>query len=159
MKTRTTLITILFISLLCSPSWSETVSMDDLVERGNLFYKKFTDVPFSGQVTGQFQGSIENGKEEGCWSTYFKNGQLSKKGIYENGNPDGTWAHYKYDKDRGEYFRKLEIWEQGNRISRTYPQIMVGRPEFLTEEDISEAKAYAKKLKAENCAIPHTLAP
>ncbi len=27
--------------------------MDDLVEREGLFYKKFTDVPFTGEVRGQ----------------------------------------------------------------------------------------------------------
>jgi hypothetical protein len=52
MKHITSLITILFISLLSSPSWSETVSWDDLVERNDLFYEKFTDVPFTGEVKG-----------------------------------------------------------------------------------------------------------
>ena len=35
-------LTILFISLLSAPSWSETYS--DLVFREGLFYQKFTDV-------------------------------------------------------------------------------------------------------------------
>ena len=42
----TTLVMILFVSLLtAAPSWSEGTSVDDLVERDGLFYKKFTDVP------------------------------------------------------------------------------------------------------------------
>ena len=61
MKPIITIITILFISLLSSPSWSET--MDDLVERDGLFYKKFTDIPFSGEITGLRNGRIKNGKE------------------------------------------------------------------------------------------------
>ena len=52
MKHVITLLTIIFISLLSSPSWSETVSWDDLVERDELYYKKFTDVPFTGKVSG-----------------------------------------------------------------------------------------------------------
>ena len=37
------LITILLISLISSPSWSETLTMDDLVEKEDLlFYKKFS---------------------------------------------------------------------------------------------------------------------
>ena len=43
-------LTISFITLLSSPSWSETVTMDDLVERNGIYYKNFTNVPFSGLV-------------------------------------------------------------------------------------------------------------
>ena len=40
---------ILFLLLiLSSPSWG--LSMDDLVQRGGLYYEKFTDVPFTGKV-------------------------------------------------------------------------------------------------------------
>ena len=53
-----TLAAILFISLLSSPSWSAT--LDDLVERNGLYYEKFTDVPFSGEVTGSAQGSFKD---------------------------------------------------------------------------------------------------
>ena len=49
MKRINTFLTILFISLLSSPSWSETI--DDLVERNGIYYKKFTDVPFTGAET------------------------------------------------------------------------------------------------------------
>ena len=41
----------------------ETVDWDDLVERDGLFYKKFTDVPFTGEVTGQKQGRLKNGEK------------------------------------------------------------------------------------------------
>jgi hypothetical protein len=46
--------------------------MDDLVERNDLYYEKFTDAPFTGEVTGKEQGSIENGKREGAWFSYYK---------------------------------------------------------------------------------------
>ena len=59
MKPIKTLFTILFISLLSSPSWS--VTLGDLVEREGIYYEKFTDVPFSGKVTGSEQGSFKNG--------------------------------------------------------------------------------------------------
>ena len=49
-------LTILFISLLSSPSWSQT--MDDLVERNGLYYEKFTDSPYSVKMTGVGQGSF-----------------------------------------------------------------------------------------------------
>ena len=48
MKPITTLLTIFFITLLASPSWSET--KDDLVERDGLYYKNFSNVPFDGKI-------------------------------------------------------------------------------------------------------------
>ena len=89
------LITILFLSLLSSPSWSET--MDDLVKRDGLYYEKFSDVPFSGKVTGLHKGSIKNGKKEGAWVGYRDDGQLSYKGNYKNGKEDGEWFFYSLD--------------------------------------------------------------
>ena len=61
MKLFKTLLTILFISLLSSPSWSVTIG--DLVERNGLYYEKFTDIPFTGKVTGKEQGDAEWAEE------------------------------------------------------------------------------------------------
>ena len=41
--------------------FSETVLADDLVVRNGIFYKKFTDVPFIGDVIGHQNGTIING--------------------------------------------------------------------------------------------------
>ena len=58
------------LMFLTSPSWSET--FDDLVERNGLYYKKFTEVPFTGKLTGQFQGSFKNGRpEDYCQQYHF----------------------------------------------------------------------------------------
>jgi len=71
MKQLTTLITILFISLLTSPSWSETVSVDELVTNPSdgLVYKKFTSVPFTGSTIptsySPLKGSYKKGKKHG----------------------------------------------------------------------------------------------
>ena len=43
MKKLTTLITVLYISLTASASWGQTLTLDDLVERGGLYYKKFIE--------------------------------------------------------------------------------------------------------------------
>jgi antitoxin component YwqK of YwqJK toxin-antitoxin module len=95
MKLLNTLITILFISLLSFPSWSAT--MDDLVYRGGIYYQKFTDVPFTGEMTGQIQGSFKNGKREGAWVGYWDNGQLYRKGNWKNGKEEGVWVSYNQD--------------------------------------------------------------
>jgi antitoxin component YwqK of YwqJK toxin-antitoxin module len=84
------LLTFLFPSLV----YGET--MDDLVKREGIFYKKFTDVPFTGKVTGKIQGSFKNGKEHGPWVTYYK-GKLSSKGTYKNGVKVGLLTVYHED--------------------------------------------------------------
>ena len=70
------------------------VTFDDLVERNDLYYEKFTDAPFTGEVTGKEHGSIENGKREGAWVTYYENGQLWYKGDYKSGKQEGAWVSY-----------------------------------------------------------------
>tara|TARA_B110000977_G_C10905195_1_gene426932 strand:- start:558 stop:758 length:201 start_codon:yes stop_codon:yes gene_type:complete len=61
--------------------------MDDLVKRGGLYYKQFTDVPFTGKVTGIEQGSIKDGKRDGAWIAYRENGTVDKEktGTFKNG--------------------------------------------------------------------------
>ena len=68
--------------------------MDDLVERDGLFYKKFTDIPFTGEMTGKGQGKIRNGKKHGSWVWYYDNGRISSKGTYKDGKKDGFWIRY-----------------------------------------------------------------
>ena len=87
-----TLLTILFISLLSSPSWSVTI--DDLVLRKGLYYKKFTDVPFSGDIKGRISGGFINGKFDGLFVHYWENGQLQTKGIYKDGKKEEKWVYF-----------------------------------------------------------------
>ena len=56
---------IIFTLLLTSVSWSKDVELKDLVKRESLYYEKFTDEPFTGNVIGLMQGKIKNGKKEG----------------------------------------------------------------------------------------------
>lgn len=101
MKLSKTLLVILFISLLSSQSWSET--RGDLVERENILYLKFSDVPFTGEISGNHvifgdvRGSVKNGKRVGAWVAYYGNGQLKEKGNYKNGKRDGVWVAYDID--------------------------------------------------------------
>jgi len=139
MKLIKTLLTILFISLLSSPSWSET--MDDLVERNDLYYEKFTNVPFTGKVTGEEQGSFKNGKREGAWVEYFENGQLKSNGHYKNGKYEGAWVfyyesgqlyargNYKNSKLKGawvSYYENGQIWFKGNYKNDKEEGVWVG---------------------------------
>ena len=84
-----------FAVLFCltsSVGWS--LDYKDLVQRDGLFYKKFTDVPFTGQVTGEEKGLFKNGKKEGSFFKYYKNGQLWSKGNFQNNKKEGSWIVY-----------------------------------------------------------------
>ena len=70
------------------------LTIDDLVKRNGLYYKKFTNVPFTGEVSGQVNGELINGKEIGEWEFYNKNGQLIIKGNYKDGKEYGRWVEY-----------------------------------------------------------------
>ena len=96
--------------------------MDDLVEREGTVYKKFSDVPFTGQVEGRYQGSLKNGLREGSWVGYHEKGQLGSKGDYKNGLREGSWvghhengqlsakADYKNGKAEGSW---VSYWDNG----------------------------------------------
>ena len=96
------LITILFITFLSSPTWSGTLTMDDLVEKEDLlFYKKFSIFspldflyPFTGEISGLQSGSFKNGKREGICVSYHKNGNIGIKEIYKDGKRDGFYKMY-----------------------------------------------------------------
>ena len=86
MKILFLIISIFFISL---PSWSETLTIDDLVERNDLYYKKFTNVPFTGEISGKENWKFKNGKKDGEWVYYHVNGKLFYKGNYKDGKKEG----------------------------------------------------------------------
>jgi hypothetical protein len=85
------LLTLLFPSI----AFGET--MDDLVKREGIHYKKYTDVPFTGKVTGLSQGTFKDGNQHGPWVGYWKIGQLRNKGTYKDGKMDGPWVSFLHD--------------------------------------------------------------
>ena len=90
-KTLMTFFTVLFC-LTSSVGWS--LEYKDLVERDGIYYKKFTDVPFTGKVEGKYQVTFKSGKKEGLVVRYWKNGQLHFKGFYKNGKKINLWITY-----------------------------------------------------------------
>ena len=104
--------------LFSSPSWGETVTIDDLVQRNGLYYKKFTDVPFTGEVSGKESGKIKKGKiaKDGKWLKYYENGQLEKKGNFKDWKPEG-FSEYYYENGQLKRFKdekKEGLWEYFN---------------------------------------------
>ena len=80
--------------VLLFPSLALGETMNDLVVRDGIYYKKFSEVPFSGKITGNTQGSFRNGKKHGPYVQYHNNGQLWSKGDYKDGKAVGPWVGY-----------------------------------------------------------------
>ena len=144
MKSLTLILTTLF--LFSSPVvWGEEVDYDDLVFRDGLYYKKFTDEPFSGDVVGQERGKVVKGKPEGKWTRWRENGQLIQRKNYKNGIPDGLFewyyengqlssrGHYKNGKYDGLYESYYPNGQLGSRGHyKNYKQ--VGKWEYYNED-------------------------
>jgi len=116
------ILSLIFTVMLSSPScaeglickftgWNCPVDFKDLVWRKGLYYKKFSDVPFTGKTTGKTQGTFKNGKKDGPCVDYWDNGQLESKGTYENGKMDGPYVSYH---DNGQ-FRAKGTLKDGKR--------------------------------------------
>ena len=120
------IISFILMSLVALPSWGET--MDDLVQRDGIYYKKFSDVPFTGEVEGKSQGRVKNGKRDGPWVNYRDDEQLWSKGDFKNGKKEGFWIYYW---ENGQLHKKGE-YKNGKKEGRwiTYSPFGSPRPGF-----------------------------
>ena len=73
-----------------SPIFAETLTMDDLVKRDELYYKKFTNIPFTGDILGIVSGKLKMGKKNGEWLYYYGNGQLRALYNYKDAKMEST---------------------------------------------------------------------
>jgi antitoxin component YwqK of YwqJK toxin-antitoxin module len=95
----------------------ESVDFKDLVKRDGVYFKKRTDVPFTGKTTGDEQGSFKNGKKVGSWIGYFDNGQLYSKGTYKDGKLDGPYVRY---------YKNGQLYSKGTYKDGKYDGAWVG---------------------------------
>ena len=114
---------IIFSLLIASVSWSNDLDyFNDLVEREGVYYEKFTDKPFSGTVTGLYQGKIKKGLKQGTWLSYWDSGQLGSRVNFIDGKEEGEYLQY-YEtgqlevkgnyKDGMAVGEWLEYWDNG----------------------------------------------
>ncbi len=96
----------------------ERVSEDELVKRNNIFFKKFTNTPFSGFVetyhkNGQLKvsGYLVKGKQNSLWEEYFSNGKKKSVGRYKMGQKDGSWKYYFLNSN----IKEKEFYKEGKK--------------------------------------------
>jgi antitoxin component YwqK of YwqJK toxin-antitoxin module len=91
------LTTLVILTGLFAPSLAvaeEGVKYGDLVKRERLYYKPFTEEPFTGKTVGLRQITFRRGKIHGSWASYYLNGQLWFKEIYKDGKLEGPSVIY-----------------------------------------------------------------
>ena len=101
------------MSLVSLPSWGENLTIDDLLQRNELYYKKLTNVPFTGKISGVENGSIKKGRQNGEWVSYHKNGQLWSVSNYNDGELDGHREYFNKDGS----LKRTETFKDGVKLS------------------------------------------
>ena len=78
-----------------------SIQIDEIVKRDDTFYRKFSNVPFSGRIesyhpNGQLKivGDLLDGKKVGNWIEYYLSGIKKSEGQFANGKKDGSWVYY-----------------------------------------------------------------
>ena len=78
-----------------------SIQMDEIVKRDDTFYRKFSNIPFSGRIesyhpNGQLKiiGALLDGKKVGNWIEYYLSGIKKSEGQFANGKKDGPWVLY-----------------------------------------------------------------
>ena len=79
-------------------SWSE------LERRGNTFFKKKTNKPFTGILKNFYPDgqvslidNFKDGKQHGEYVSYHPNGKILLKGEFKDGKQHGIWSEYHED--------------------------------------------------------------
>ena len=131
---------LIIFSLLLISCEQQTVTLEELEDKQNLFYLKSTGKLFTGNVESYLykNGYIKKGKIEGEWKEFHDNGQPWHKGNYKGGKRNGYWqgfwkdgtirwdGNYIDDKEEGKfshYTREGKVWtstiyENGKEIER-----------------------------------------
>ena len=78
-----------------------SIQIDEIVKRDDTFYRKFSNIPFSGHIesyhpNGQLKivGDLLDGKKVGNWIEYYLSGIKKSEGQFANGKKDGAWLYY-----------------------------------------------------------------
>ena len=86
--------------------------MNDLVERNDLHHEKFTNVPFTGEISGKKNGSFRKGKKNGGWLVYYGDGQLEEKGYVKDEKAHGLREYFNEDGS----LKRTETYKNGVKV-------------------------------------------
>ena len=99
------------------PTWSNSLSLDDLILRDGLYFEKFSNTPFTGNVSGLSEGQIKNGLKFGDWYYWYESGQLYQSVTYDAGKEIGASIIYY---ENGRIFSKMKNKWTGDSLIQSY---------------------------------------
>ena len=120
-------LTILLFFFASVSSYAKNLSKDDVVIREGLYYKKFSNTPFTGKLSGIENGKIKKGKREGQWLIYYEDGALQYNAFFKNGMLDGK---YKYYYSNGT-LRFEEVYKEGKKNGKNIAYYENGNIEVI----------------------------
>ena len=119
---RKTLLIVLPLLLISFSISQEPINYETtLIEKGQLYYTKDTNQPYSGPVFSLYEngkkkeeGSLKDGKQNGLWTSWYENGQKSGESNLTDGKFDGlqiSWYENGQKNEEGYY-------KNGKRIGK-----------------------------------------
>ena len=99
---------LIFLSACSDP----TIEFGNLVERGGVYYEKFSTEPFSGRVVGRTAGMLKDGRLHGLVTRFYSNGDLAYESQYDNGILHGRKISFG---DRGQ-IRRVQQFHNGKLV-------------------------------------------
>tara|TARA_S200000501_G_C20686168_1_gene683037 strand:- start:460 stop:921 length:462 start_codon:yes stop_codon:yes gene_type:complete len=121
---------LILLNIFCLNVWSsESLNCDEVIERENILYKKFTDIPYTGLVKSKCEkicsGRYLRGKPEGNCQTFWEKGGLHKDYNFINGLRNGTQKmyysngnlRYKYRMENEKIHGDFENWDEKGSLS------------------------------------------
>ena len=81
---------LIFLSACSDP----TIEFGNLVERGGVYYEKFSTEPFSGRVTGRTTGKLVDGRFDGLVYVFMEDGNLLYETNYKGGIKEGLQTRF-----------------------------------------------------------------
>ena len=110
---------LMLVTLTFNAFSEELSSWGQLLKRGNTYYKKSDNKPFSGVLKNFFpSGEIsvidhfKDGKQHGMFKSFHENGNLSMIGQFHEGKQVGDWSEYY---DNGSLYWKLK-YNNGKKV-------------------------------------------
>ena len=85
------IIIVLSISLSLAENINDYASLN---KKNGLYYKNFSNEPFTGSVLGAVEGYISKGLKEGKFTKKYKNGNILSIANFLNGNLQGEYVEY-----------------------------------------------------------------
>jgi len=98
------LLVLLFSILISLNSYGKTICIkaDNVQKRNGFIYLPNQQEPFTGENLCVYssnkqyssKGKIKDGKYDGKWTKWYKNGQISSENTYKNGERDGKYTKW-----------------------------------------------------------------